>query len=229
MRRLPIIVCLLATLLAVAACGNKRRPLPTQAELLRQDSLERLKHQPKAKTYATTEEELLATLPYRTLPVTYEEGFEHTLPGFGDIYPTMVPSLFGVEGLTKTKAIRLPDHKGCHVFLVGGQDAENMEAVYMVTLDSLSWRPIDQLTLYEVWEPEEEDDEEEESDFVEEEDLGRTRIEFSVTSRYEIYIQEVFQSYADDSRELQGVSVYSIGSKGEFYELEHNKLNHGAE
>ena len=65
--------------------------------------------------------------------------------------------------------------------------------------------------------------------WVDEEDLGTTRVEFSVTSRYEIYMQVVFQSYVDDSRDLVGVSVFSIGSDGTFFELENNKLNHGAE
>ena len=50
-----------------------------------------------------------------------------------------------------------------------------------------------------------------------------------MTSRYEIYMQEVFQSYVDDSRQLEGVSVFSIGRDGRFFELENNKLNHGAE
>jgi hypothetical protein len=38
----------------------------------------------------------------------------------------------------------------------------------------------------------------------------------------------VFQSYVDDHRELEGVSVYSIGRDGKFFELEENELNHGA-
>lgn len=220
-----VILWLVATL--VAGCSGGRRPLPTQAELVRQDSLERLAHKPKPRTFSTPEEELLSELPYRTLPMTYEEGFERTLPGFGEVPPTQVPWLLGVEGLTDTKAIRLPDRGRTHVFLVGGVDEVSQPSVYMVTLDSLKWTPVDQLAIYE--QATVEDDEEEAAGFTPEEDLGQTRVEFSVTSRYEIYIQVVFQSYVDERRELEGVSVYSIGSDGKFFELENNRLNYGAE
>lgn len=222
-----VILWLVATL--VAGCSGGRRPLPTQAELMRQDSLERLAHRPKPRTFSTPEEELLSELPYRTLPMTYEEGFERTLPGFGEVPPTQVPWLLGVEGLTKTKAIRLPDRGRTHVFLVGGEDADEQPAVYMVTLDSLKWTPVDQLTLYEQSTADDDDEEADADGFVAEEDLGLMRVEFSVTSRYEIYIQVVFQSFVDERRELEGVSVFSIGSDGKFFELEKNRLNYGAE
>ena len=216
----------LLPLVCVAGC-NGRRPLPSQEELLRQDSLEQLARVQSAQTHVATEEDMLAQLPLQTLPVTYEEGFERSMPGYADIPPTMVPPLLGVNGLTKTKAIRLPDtEKGYHVVLLGGLNAKDEPVSYMVTLDSMTWEPIDQLTIYEESSPDEEDMEEE---FVDEEDLGKTRVEFSVTSRYEIYMQVVFQSYVDDSRELEGVSVFSIGSDGKFFELEENKLNAGAQ
>lgn len=212
---------LLLAMLAVWGCNN-RRPLPTQDELLRADSLERLAQREKPRTYGSAEEEMLSALPYRTLPVTYEEGFEHSLTGFGDVPPTMVPTLLGVEGLTNTKALRLPDKDSLHVFLVGGENAQGDPVVQMVTLAGKTWEPIDALTLFEQTEPEEDE-------FVEEEDLGQIRVEFSVTSRYEIYIQEVFQSYVDEQRSLEAVSVFSIGRDGKFFELENNKMNHGAE
>ena len=213
-------------LVFVMGC-NSRRPLPTQEELLRQDSLDRLAQVQSAQAHVSTEEDMLAQLPLQTLPVTYQEGFERSMSGFVDIPPTMVPPLLGVNGLTKTKAVRLPDtEKGYHVVLLGGLNAKDEPVSYMVTLDGKSWEPIDQLTIYEESAPDEEDDEEE---FVDEEDLGLTRVEFSVTSRYEIYMQVVFQSYVDDSRELEGVSVFSIGSDGKFFELEENKLNAGAQ
>lgn len=229
------ILMLLLAVGALCSCSNNRRPLPTQAELLRQDSLEKLALEQRAEALdapRSPEEKKLRELPLRPLPVTYEEGFERTLPGFAEVAPTMVPSLLGVNGLTKTKAVRLPDKDGFHVFLVGGETAQDGPAVYLVTLDAESWAPIDQLTLFESSENEERssggqpanDDE-----WVDEDDLGTTRVEFSVTSRYEIYIQVVFQSYVDDSRDLVGVSVFSIGSDGTFFELENNKLNHGAE
>ena len=213
--------------LALTGC-NSRRPLPTQEELLRQDSLERLARQQKPRVYDSPEEEMLMQLPYRTLPVTYEEGFEQSLPGFEEIAPTMVPSLLGVSGLTKTKAIRLPDKDSIHVVLVGGLNAMGDPIVYMTTL-SPRWEPVDKLAVYEQSDPEEEDEEYADDEFVDEEDLGKVRIEFSVTSRYVIYMQVVFQSYVDDERELEGVSVYSIGRDGKFFELEENELNHGAE
>ena len=50
-----------------------------------------------------------------------------------------------------------------------------------------------------------------------------------LSKRYEIYMQVVFQSYVNASRELEGVSVFSIGSDGKFFELEENKLNAGAQ
>ena len=213
-------------LVFVVGC-NSRRPLPTQEELLRQDSLDRLAQVQSAQAHVSTEEDMLAQLPLQTLPVTYQEGFERSMPGFVDIPPTMVPPLLGVNGLTKTKAVRLPDtEKGYHVVLLGGLNAKDEPVSYMVTLDGKTWEPIDQLTIYEESAPDEEDEEEE---FVDEEDLGLTRVEFSVTSRYEIYMQVVFQSYVDDSRELEGVSVFSIGSDGKFFELEENKLNAGAQ
>lgn len=189
---------------------------------MREDSLERLAHLEKPRTYGSVEEEMIMQLPYRTLPVTYEEGFERALPGFGDMPPTMVPSLLGVENLTRTKVIRLPDKDSIHVVIVGGEDAQGEPVVKMVTLTPKTWEPVDELTLYEQTEPEEDE-------FTDEEDLGAFRVEFSVTSRYEIYMQEVFQSYVDDSRQLEGVSVFSIGRDGRFFELENNKLNHGAE
>lgn len=213
-------------LVFVVGC-NSRRPLPTQEELLQQDSLERVAHVQSAQTRVATEEEMLSQLPLQTLPVTYQEGFERSMPGFMDIPPTMVPPLLGVNGLTKTKAVRLPDtEKGYHVILLGGLNAKDEPVSYMVTLDGKTWEPIDQLTIYEESLPDEEDAEDE---FIDEEDLGMTRVEFSVTSRYEIYMQVVFQSYVDDSRELEGVSVFSIGSDGSFFELEDNKLNAGAQ
>ena len=213
-------------LVFVVGC-NSRRPLPTQEELLQQDSLERIAHVQSAQTRVATEEEMLSQLPLQTLPVTYQEGFERSMPGFMEIPPTMVPPLLGVNGLTKTKAVRLPDtEKGYHVILLGGLNAKDEPVSYMVTLDGKTWEPIDQLTIYEESLPDEEDAEDE---FIEEEDLGMTRVEFSVTSRYEIYMQVVFQSYVDDSRELEGVSVFSIGSDGSFFELEDNKLNAGAQ
>ena len=213
-------------LVFVVGC-NSRRPLPTQEELLQQDSLERVAHVQSAQTRVATEEEMLSQLPLQTLPVTYQEGFERSMPGFMEIPPTMVPPLLGVNGLTKTKAVRLPDtEKGYHVILLGGLNAKDEPVSYMVTLDGKTWEPIDQLTIYEESLPDEEDAEDE---FIDEEDLGMTRVEFSVTSRYEIYMQVVFQSYVDDSRELEGVSVFSIGSDGSFFELEDNKLNAGAQ
>lgn len=213
-------------LVFVVGC-NSRRPLPTQEELLQQDSLERIAHVQSAQTRVATEEEMLSQLPLQTLPVTYQEGFERSMPGFMEIPPTMVPPLLGVNGLTKTKAVRLPDtEKGYHVILLGGLNAKDEPVSYMVTLDGKTWEPIDQLTIYEESLPDEEDAEDE---FIDEEDLGMTRVEFSVTSRYEIYMQVVFQSYVDDSRELEGVSVFSIGSDGSFFELEDNKLNAGAQ
>ena len=213
-------------LVFVVGC-NSRRPLPTQEELLQQDSLERIAHVQSAQTRVATEEEMLSQLPLQTLPVTYQEGFERSMPGFMDIPPTMVPPLLGVNGLTKTKAVRLPDtEKGYHAILLGGLNAKDEPVSYMVTLDGKTWEPIDQLTIYEESLPDEEDAEDE---FIDEEDLGMTRVEFSVTSRYEIYMQVVFQSYVDDSRELEGVSVFSIGSDGSFFELEDNKLNAGAQ
>lgn len=213
-------------LVFVVGC-NSRRPLPTLEELLQQDSLERVAHVQSAQTRVATEEEMLSQLPLQTLPVTYQEGFERSMPGFMEIPPTMVPPLLGVNGLTKTKAVRLPDtEKGYHVILLGGLNAKDEPVSYMVTLDGKTWEPIDQLTIYEESLPDEEDAEDE---FIDEEDLGMTRVEFSVTSRYEIYMQVVFQSYVDDSRELEGVSVFSIGSDGSFFELEDNKLNAGAQ
>jgi hypothetical protein len=213
-------------LVFVVGC-NSRRPLPTQEELLQQDSLERIAHVQSVQTRVATEEEMLSQLPLQTLPVTYQEGFERSMPGFMEIPPTMVPPLLGVNGLTKTKAVRLPDtEKGYHVILLGGLNAKDEPVSYMVTLDDKTWEPIDQLTIYEESLPDEEDAEDE---FIDEEDLGMTRVEFSVTSRYEIYMQVVFQSYVDDSRELEGVSVFSIGSDGSFFELEDNKLNAGAQ
>lgn len=222
-------VVLALVVMSVVGC-NSRRPLPTQEELLRQDSLERLAHRAKPRVYGSAEEEMLLQLPYRTLPVTYEEGFEQALPGFEEIAPTMVPSLLGVQGLTNTKAIRLPDKDSIHVVLVGGENMLGDRAVYMVTLSN-KWEPIDQLPVYEQSEADVEETEtyDEEDGFVDEEDLGVMRVEFSVTSRYEIYMQVVFQSYVDDERSLEGVSVYSIGRDGKFFELENNRLNHGAE
>lgn len=231
MRKLIVVILAIG---ALCSCSNNRRPLPTQAELLLQDSLEKLALEERSKRNApgSVEEKMLRELPLRPLPVTYEEGFERLLPGFEQVAPTMVPSLLGVTGLTKTKAVRLPDKNGFHVFLVGGETVKDGPAVYMVTLDSLSWAPIDQLTLFESSENEERSSDGQpanDDEWVDEEDLGTTRVEFSVTSRYEIYMQVVFQSYVDESRELVGVSVFSIGSDGTFFELENNKLNHGAE
>lgn len=215
----------LMALLLLTACGGSQRPLPTQADLLRQDSLERVaRTQHGGRKYGLPEERLLSALPLQALPVTYMEGFEYVLPGFEDVSPTMVMPLFGLEGLTKTKAIRLPDKEGTHVFLVGGRTEAGMPEVWMVTLDGKTWSPIDALSVYEETSP----DEESAEAFTDEEDLGTTRVEFSVTSRYEIYIQVVFLSYVDDQRELTGVSVYSIGRDGKFFELEKNRLNHGA-
>lgn len=221
MRKILLYMVLSTALLMGWGC-NSRRPLPTQEDLLREDSLERLAHLEKPRTCGSAEEEMIMSLPYRTLPVTYEEGFERSLVGLGDVPPTMVPSLLGVEGLTKTKAVRLPDKDSIHVVIVGGENADGSPVVQMVTLAPKTWEPIDALVLYE-------ETEVEEDEFTEEEDLGQIRVEFSVTSRYEIYMQEVFQSFVDDERSLEGVSVFSIGSDGKFFQLEHNKLNHGAE
>lgn len=230
------IVTILTVVAALCSCSSNRRPLPTQAELLRQDSLEKLALEHKAEMMQaprSPEEKMLRELPLHPLPVTYEEGFERMLPGFQEVAPTMVPSLLGVTGLTKTKAVRLPDKDGIHVFLVGGETAQEGPAVYMVTLDGPTWAPIDQLTLFETTEGDERPSDssrlQADDEWIDEEDLGSTRVEFSVTSRYEIYMQVVFESYVDDSRELVGVSVYSIGSDGTFYELEKNRLNYGAE
>ena len=56
-------------LVFVVGC-NSRRPLPTQEELLQQDSLERVAHVQSAQTRVATEEEMLSQLPLQTLPVT---------------------------------------------------------------------------------------------------------------------------------------------------------------
>ena len=221
MRKILLYMVMSVALIMNWGCKNQR-PLPTQEELLRADSLERLAHLEKPRAYGSAEEEIMMSLPYRTLPVTYEEGFERALTGFGDVPPTMVPSLLGVEGLTKTKAVRLPDRDSVHVVIVGGENADGAPVVQMVTLAPKTWEPIDALVLYE-------ETEVEEDEFTDEEDLGLICVEFSVTSRYEIYMQEVFQSFVDEERSLEGVSVFSIGSDGRFFQLEHNKLNHGAE
>ena len=216
---------LLLTAWLVVACGGNQRPLPSQQDLLRQDSLERIALAERVKhPIGTAEEEILSNLPLQPLPVTYQEGFEMVLPGFEDVPPTMVMPLFGLQGLTSTKAIRLPDKDGTHVFLVGGQTEQDSPQVWLVTLDAKTWEPVDALSVYEESTPEEESEEE----FTDEEDLGMTRVEFSVTSHYEIYMQVVFVSYVDDHRDLTGVSVFSIGSDGKFFELEKNKLNYGA-
>ena len=85
---------LLLTAWLVVACGGNQRPLPSQQDLLRQDSLERIARAQRVKhPIGTAEEEILSNLPLHPLPVTYQEGFEMVLPGFEDVPPTMVMPL----------------------------------------------------------------------------------------------------------------------------------------
>lgn len=190
-------------LLILSAC--KQRNVSIE-ELARRDSLMTLVEQEQQKvTYRSPREEFFSSLAVRTLPLSFSETFIMLLPGFTAVPTDLTEPLFGIEGFSEPSAIALPDAGRYHVALLAGKLDDGDRQLFLVTLDA-DYRPVDQLQIYHVMVD------------VDDSEVHKERLDFSITSRYEIYMLMVTLNEVDESQQLIEGVEYVITKEGKIEE-----------
>lgn len=204
MRKLTLIVLLTAVLLVTYSCGNRKNAADYASMI---DSIRRAEVELELLKPATIDPVILFfdSLSIKPVPMKYSADFVKYLPRMGRV-PSMMNARFGYENNIELYAAKLPSYQMFHLMLVAEKLDSTSTSLYLCTMNQ-EYVMIDRLCIYE--------------QKVEKKEnlLGLSRLEYYVTSQYEITLVKYFRSEEDETEHEEAAYRYVINKEGNFEEV----------
>lgn len=204
MRKLTLIVLLTAVLLATYSCGNRKNAADYASMI---DSIRRAEVELELLKPATVDPVLMFfdSLSIKPVPMKYSADFVKYLPRMGRV-SSMMNARFGYENNIELYAAKLPSYQMFHLMLVAEKLDSTSTSLYLCTMNQ-EYVLIDRLCIYE-------QKVEKKANL-----LGLSRLEYYVTSQYEITLVKYFRSEEDETEHEEAAYRYVINKEGNFEEV----------
>ena len=204
MKKITYIVAVLAVLLLMFSCGNRKNAADYEGMI---DSI-RKAEVGKQLLKPTASDPVVAffdSLSIKSVPMKYSPEFVEFLPQMKKI-PSVYNTRFDYESNVELYAVRLPSYQDYHMMLLGEKLDSTNVSLYLCTMNR-EYVLVDRLCVYE--------------QKIEERDgkLGLMRQEYYITSKYEVTLVSYFRSEDDDKESELAACRYIINKEGNFEEV----------
>lgn len=204
MRKFTFLSLLIAVVLFSYSCGNRKNAADYAGMIdsIRKAEVERELLQP---TNADPVMLFFDTLGMKSVPMKYSADFVAYLPQLEKV-PSNINARFGYENNIELYTVKLPPYMNFHVMLLAEKLDSASTSLYLCTMNQEQVL-IDRLCIYE--------------QKVEKKDglLGVARLEYYVTSQYEITLVRYFRSEEDEHEREEAAYRYVINKEGNFEEV----------
>ena len=203
MRKLTFIALLTAVLLLSFSCGNRKNAADYASMI---DSIRKAEIELELLKPETIDPVVLFfdSLSIKSVPMRYSADFVSYLPRMGKV-PSMMNARFGYENNIELYAAKLPSYQMFNLMLVAEKLDSTSTSLYLCTMNQ-EYVLIDRLCIYE--------------QKVEKKNnlLGLSRLEYFITSQYDITLVKYFRSEDDETEHEEAAYRYVINKEGNFEE-----------
>ncbi|MBO5578907.1 MAG: hypothetical protein J5952_00580 [Prevotella sp.] len=204
MKKITYIVAVLAVLLLMFSCGNRKNAADYEGMI---DSIRRAEVG-KQLLKPIASDPVVAffdTLSMRSVPMKYSPEFVEYLPQMTKV-PSVYNTRFDYESNVELYAVKLPSYQDYHMMLLGEKLDSTNVSLYLCTMNR-EYVLVDRLCVYE--------------QKIEERDgkLGLMRQEYYITSKYEVTLFSYFRGEDDDKESELTACRYIINKEGNFEEV----------
>ena len=204
MKKITYIVAVLAVLLLMFSCGNRKNAADYEGMI---DSIRRAEVG-KQLLKPIASDPVVAffdTLSMRSVPMKYSPEFVEYLPQMTKV-PSVYNTRFDYESNVELYAVKLPSYQDYHMMLLGEKLDSTNVSLYLCTMNR-EYVLVDRLCVYE--------------QKIEERDgkLGLMRQEYYITSKYEVTLVSYFRGEDDDKESELAACRYIINKEGNFEEV----------
>ena len=204
MRKLTIILSLMAVVLLSYSCGNRKNAADYDQMI---DSIRRAEAA-KELLKPVSNDPVMAfmdSLSIKSVPMKYSMEFVEYLPQMTKV-PVTFNSRFDYESNIALYAVKLPSYKDYHMMLLAEKVDSTTTTLYLCTMNQ-EYVLVDRLCLYE--------------QKIENRDgkLGVMRQEYYVTSQYEVTLVSYFRGEEDEEESETAACRYVINKEGNFEEV----------
>jgi len=203
MRKLTIILSLMAVVLLSYSCGNRKNAADYDQMI---DSIR--KAEVAAELLKPNEGDpviaFFDTLGIKSIPMKYDVSFVEYLPQMKKV-PSVFNSRFDYESNVELLAVKLPSYKNYHMMLLAEKLDSTTTTLYLCTMNQ-EYVLVDRLCIYE--------------QKIENRNgnLGVMRQEYYVTSKYEVTLVSYFRGEKDEEESETAACRYVINKEGNFEE-----------
>lgn len=204
MKKITYIVAVLAVLLLMFSCGNRKNAADYEGMIdsIRKAEVGKQLLKPIASDPVVA---FFDTLSMRSVPMKYSPEFVEYLPQMKKI-PSVYNTRFDYESNVELYAVKLPSYQDYHMMLLGEKLDSTNVSLYLCTMNR-EYVLVDRLCVYE--------------QKIEERDgkLGLMRQEYYITSKYEVTLFSYFRGEDDDKESELAACRYIINKEGNFEEV----------
>jgi len=204
MKKITYIVAVLAVLLLMFSCGNRKNAADYEGMIdsIRKAEVGKQLLKPIASDPVVA---FFDTLSMRSVPMKYSPEFVEYLPQMKKI-PPVYNTRFDYESNVELYAVKLPSYQDYHMMLLGEKLDSTNVSLYLCTMNR-EYVLVDRLCVYE--------------QKIEERDgkLGLMRQEYYITSKYEVTLVSYFRREDDDKESELAACRYIINKEGNFEEV----------
>lgn len=201
-----LVSCILA--LGLQSCSNRSADaqLLAKVDSLRRAETARLALQKNRQEAVRQSASPVSGLLMCSLPLTFSEGFIEVLPDFMEVSAADIDSPHLEDQFSTLRALCLPPSQKFYVILVAGDDNKHRRFLYAETFSRETGRMVDWIQIYRNVEG------------SNNKMNGVNTTEFSITSKYEIYLEHYFSSGDTIQHRFVNAQRYLISSDGHFVE-----------
>ena len=204
MRKFTFIALLTAVLFFTYSCGNRKNASDYAAMI---DSIRKAEIELELLKPTTTVDPVMLffdSLSIKHVPMRYTVDFVTYLPRMGKV-PSVMNARFGYENNIELYAAKLPSYQLFHVMLLAEKLDSTSTSLYLCTMNQ-EYVLIDRLCIYE-------QKVEKKKDL-----LGVSRLEYFITSQYDITLVKYFRNEEDETEHEEAAYRYVINKEGNFEE-----------
>lgn len=204
MRKYTFLVLLVSVVLFSYSCGNRKNAADYAGMI---DSIRKAEVERELLKSSTADDPIMSffdSLGIKSVPIKYTADFVNYLPRMEQV-PSTVNSRFGYENNIELYALRLPSYQMYHMMLLAEKLDSTSTSLYLCTMDQ-EYVLVDRLCIYE-------QKVEKKNDLI-----GLARLEYYVTSQYDITLVKYFRSEEDETEQEEGAYRYFINKEGNFEE-----------
>ena len=203
MRKFTFLALLTAAFLFIFSCGNRKNAADYAAMI---DSIRKAEVEQELLKPTTDDPVLLFfdSLNIKHVPMQYTTDFVTYLPQMRKV-PSIMNARFGYENNIELYAVKLPSYQLFHVMLLAEKLDSTSTSLYLCTMNQEDVL-IDRLCVYEQKVEKKKDV------------LGVSRLEYYITSQYDITLVKYFRSEEDEMEHEEAAYRYVINKEGNFEE-----------